>query len=602
MSLRPACLRIDNPKLTPCMFIAVPLQSSRFAVAHSLQEQAFEMQYFDLGVHTWTVSTSSPETQRWFNLGLNWCFSFNREEGVKCFRKALETDPECVMAHWGIAYGVGPFYNLTWRELGEKEANATTKLAYESVATARGLAHRATALENMLVEALGRRFQKPHAVPLDEFNRWEDDYAAAMRRLHRSHPGDHDIAALFAEALLTRTPRRLWDLKSGVPANDSDVLEAIDICERSMALKEASGELQHPSIVHLHIHAMEMSTEPERSLKAADALSTLCPEGGHMNHMPGHVYVLCGDYERARIASVRAIEANDKYIAYAGRLNYYTVACSHDLHLMIHTCMFLGRYADAIGAANKLCNLITKDVLSVKDRPKFTMSLEGYYSVRAHVLVRFGRWREILAEPAPDDPNLYLVTTAMHYYARGVAAAALKDFDTADEARQLFRESLERIPPERRFFNNLALDVLAVGHAMLEGEVAYHKGHHREAFAHLRESVRLDDNLNYIEPWAWMHPPRHALAALLAEQGFYEEAEQVYRDDLGLNSTIQRCAQHPDNVWALHGLVECLRQRGEQTERPVIETKLAHAQQLADTAISSSCMCRTATSEASCCH
>ena len=560
------------------------------------------MQYFDLGAHTRTISTSSPKTQRWFDLGLNWCFSFNREEGVKCFRKALESDGECVMAHWGIAYGLGPFYNLTWRELGEKEANVSTKLAYESIEKARSLSHWATQLENDLVDALSRRFQKPHAVPLHEFDRWEDDYAAAMRRIYHSHPDDHDIAALFAEALITRTPRRLWDMKSGRPAKDSDVLEAIEVCERSMAVKEKNGTSQHPSIVHLHIHALEMSTEPERSLKAADALATLCPEAGHMNHMPGHIYVLCGDYERAKLASERAIAVNDKFLEYAGRLNYYTVACSHDLHLMIHTCMFLGRYADSIRAADKLCGLLTKDILSVKDRPKFAMSLEGYYSVRTHVLVRFGRWRDILNEKAPEDPGLYLVTTAMHHYARAIAAATLKDFSVAEEEHRQFRESLKRIPPERRFFNNLALDVLAVGHRMLEGEVAYHKGHYCEAFDHLRESVRLDDNLNYIEPWAWMHPPRHALAALLAEQGYYEEAEQIYRDDLGLSSTIQRCAQHPDNVWALHGLVECLKHRGEKEELPLLEEKLAKALLLADVPITSSCMCRTTFSGPSCCQ
>ena len=157
----------------------------------------------------------------------------------------------------------------------------------------------------------------------------------------------------------------------------------------------------------------------------------------------------------------------------------------------------------------------------------------------------------------------------------------------------LFHESVCRIPKERRFFNNPAHDILAVGEKMLEGEIEYHKGNHEAAFKHLRESVRRDDNLQYIEPWAWMHPPRHALAALLLEQGHYEEAEQVYRDDLGLSGKIQRCAQHPDNVWALHGLVECLQRRGETDELPALREKLANAQKLADVPITSSCMCRT---------
>src|SRR5262245_46136761 len=201
------------------------------------------------------------------------------------------------------------------------------------------------------------------------------------------------------------------------------------------------------------------------------------------------------------------------------------------------------------------------------------------------LLVGFCLCQENIYAPVPADPDLYLVTTAMHHYAKGVAHAALKNFREADAERARFHQSVGRIPKERRFFNNAAHDILAVGEKMLDGELEYHKGNHETAYEHLRESVRRDDNLQYIEPWAWMHPPRHALAALLSEQGHYEEAEQVYRDDLGLNAHIQRCAQHPDNVWALHGLVECLQMRGDTNELPSLREKLAMAQKLADVPI-----------------
>ena len=551
------------------------------------------MTRFDLGAHSMKVTTSSPEAQYWFDQGLNWCFGFNKEESVKCFRKALEYDPDCAMAHWGVALGVGPFYNLTWGEYGEQEANICTKIAYDQLMKARAAPERVTSLEAQLVTALIARFQKPHVVSAQEFARWDDDYAAAMRRVYYAFPDDHDVMALFVEALLMRTPRRLWDLKTGLPAAGSDIREALSVCERSIAINTAIGAPQHPSIVHLHIHALEMSNEPERATLSADALSTLCPDAGHMNHMPGHIYVLCGQYDRAKTASESAIRVNDKFLEYAGPFTFYTVACCHDLHLMMHTCMFMGRSRDAIAAANKTCDLLTKDVLSVTGRPKFTMSLEGYYSMKSHVMVRFGRWRDIIEAPLPSDPDLYLVTTAMHHYAKGIAHASLKSFDEAERERECFYKSVERIPPERRFFNNWARDILAVGAMMLEGEVEYHKGNYDIAFKCLRESVFRDDSLEYIEPWAWMHPPRHALAALLMEQGEFDEAEDIYRDDLGLSGKIQRCAQHPNNVWALHGLVECLQRRNDQTELNVFEPALARALQLADVAITSSCMCRT---------
>ncbi|TIT80089.1 MAG: hypothetical protein E5W56_10645, partial [Mesorhizobium sp.] len=118
---------------------------------------------------------------------------------------------------------------------------------------------------------------------------------------------------------------------------------------------------------------------------------------------------------------------------------------------------------------------------------------------------------------------------------------------------------------------------------------------------HLRRAVELDDNLSYTEPWAWMHPPRHALAALLLDQGHAAEAEQVYRDDLGLSGAVQRCAQHPDNVWALHGLVECLIRRGETGELPGLQAKLEMTIAKADVAITSSCLCRTSVQADHCC-
>ncbi|MEO5756773.1 MAG: hypothetical protein ABIQ51_07940 [Mesorhizobium sp.] len=561
------------------------------------------MDHFDLGAYKRPISTASAETQRWFDIGLNWCYGFNHEEGIKCFEKALETDPGCPMVHWGIAYAAGPFYNLTWKEHGEAEANRATKLCFEHVQLARANVASASDVERRLIEALACRFQKPHGVTLPEFERWDDAYAAEMRRVYQSFPDDHDVMALFVEALMMRTVRCLWNLKTGAPAPNSDVLEALEVCERSIRLADDTGVAQHPAIIHLHIHLLEMSTMPERGMRSADLLGTMCPDAGHMNHMPGHIYVLCGEYEKAKLASEKAICANDLYLAHADEPTYYLLGCCHDLHLMMFTCMFLGQSKPALWAADQVRGLVTRDVVSIPDRPKLTQTLEGYHAMKSHVRVRFGLWQEIVAEPMIDAAELYVVTTAMQHYAKGVAHATLKDFAKAEEERERFHRHLAGIPQTRRFLSNPTHASLAVGAALLDGELAYHKGQHDEAYTHLGHAVELDDNLSYTEPWAWMHPPRHALAALLLDQGHAKEAEQVYRDDLGLSGKVQRCAQHPNNVWALHGLVECLKLRGETEELPALETALATALAKADVPISSSCLCRTnVPSEPSCCH
>ncbi|KAK5991729.1 hypothetical protein PT974_07763 [Cladobotryum mycophilum] len=550
------------------------------------------MEDFNLGTHTRPIATTSVDAQRWFDMGLNWCFGFNQEAGLACFLKALTFDSNCPMAHWGVAYACGPFYNLAWHEFGEEEAAATIQLAHRHLALARE--HATDPAERGLVDALAGRFLEPQPVAAEAYAAWDNEYADRLRDLHQRYPDDHDIMALFVEALITRTVRRLFDVRTGLPAPGSAVVEALAVIERSISLANETGQPQHAAIHHLNIHALEMSNEPEKALPSADILATLCPDAGHLNHMPGHIYALCGQWQQAHEASNRAIRADDLYANVPGtpKINYYLIARCHDLHLQIFACMFLGKFTHALAAADKVRGMLTEDVLRVQGRPKLARMTEAYYSMRLHVLVRFGRWQDIVEEPMPSDPNLYLVTTAMQHYARGVAFASLKRIPEAEKERTAFAESLERIPATWRYNMNPAHAILAVGAAMLAGELAYHKGHYAEAFKHLREAVQRDDDLNYCEPWPWMHPPRHPLGALLAAQGYWAEAEEVYRDDLGLSDRVQRCAQHPGNVWALRGLVECLEQRDEQDQLPGLRQKLALALTRADVPIASSCMCR----------
>jgi tetratricopeptide (TPR) repeat protein len=555
------------------------------------------MDRFNLGTWRRPVSTASAETQRWFDIGLNWCYGFNHEEGIKCFERALETDPTCPMVHWGIAYAAGPFYNLTWKEHGTAEADAATKRCFEHVQIAQSHAGRASATERRLIEALALRFQRPHGVPLAEFTRWDDAYAAEMRRVYARFPDDFDVMALFVEALIMRSVRTLWDLKTGAQAPNSDALEALAVCERAIAMADTAGLPQHPAILHLHIHILEMSGTPERALDSAHRLGAACPDAGHMNHMPAHIYVLCGEYELAKRASEKAIRANNLYLGYTDESKYYLLGCGHDLHLMMYTCMFLGQVQPALWAAGEIRRLLTRAITAIPDRPKLAHTAEGFRAMRSHVQVRFGLWRDIIYEPMVDDPGLNVMTTAMQHYAKGVAHATLRAFDAAAAERERFHRRVAAIAPERRFLSNPARASLDVGAALLDGELAYHQGEHQVAYRHLRRAVELDDNLSYTEPWAWMHPPRHALAALLLDQGHLDEAEQVYRDDLGLSGKVQRCALHPGNVWSLHGLVECLRRRGEQAERAELEPRLGAALVKADVPIASSCFCRT-----SCCH
>jgi tetratricopeptide (TPR) repeat protein len=212
--------------------------------------------------------------------------------------------------------------------------------------------------------------------------------------------------------------------------------------------------------------------------------------------------------------------------------------------------------------------------------------------MKQHVLVRFGKWHEIIAQELPKDKDLYCSNVAMIHYAKAVAHSALGNVPEAEAEKASFTAAKAHVPESRRVHNNKIVNLLDVAEAMLDGELEYRKGNYDTAFAHLRKSVELSDGLPYDEPWGWMQPTRHALGALLLEQGRIDEAEAVYRSDLGLDGKLSRACQHPDNLWSLHGLHECLVRRGEKVESALIKQRLDLAQARAEIPIKASCFCR----------
>ena len=546
---------------------------------------------FDLGAYSRSINADNRDAQHWFDRGLLWLYGFNREEAVSCFRKAQHADPNAAMPHWGEAYAAGPFINLPWQ--WQSEAERRTALTTCFAATEAALARRegASLVERALVEALPARYQRSAAASADQLSAWDDAFAAAMRDVHRRFPADPDVAALFAEALITRTPWQLWDLDTGKPADGADTLEAKAVLEAGMRQLRDRGHPPHPGMLHMVIHVMEMSQTPEHALAEADQLRRLCPDNGHLDHMPTHIYFQCGRYAEALEASRTAVAADEKYARRAGAFNFYTTARCHHLHAMMNAAMLLGDHGGAEEAAQGITRTVTPELLR-QDRPTLVQSLDYFRSGTIHVPVRFGRWREIVDAPIPPHPELYVTTTLMVHYAKGVAHAALGNFDAADRERSRFDAGCAVLPEDRICANDTASNVMAVAREMLYGEVAYHQGNHEAGFAHLREAVRLNDRLRYSEPWPWMHSPRHALGALLLEQGQLEEAEQVYRADLGLDDTVRRCLQNRDNVWSLHGHHECLQRMGRDREAAALAPALAAALARSDVEVASSCHCR----------
>ncbi|TNE46681.1 MAG: hypothetical protein EP341_09910 [Sphingomonadales bacterium] len=541
------------------------------------------MKYYDLGTYTRPVTTSSEEAQSWFDRGLIWTYAYNHEAALECFRKAVAADPKCAMAHWGIAYCIGPNYNKPWETFEEDEKPDCIAIARTAISEALGLVDQVSPVERALIEAIPERY--PASSSIEDFSPWNDGFAVAMRQVHASFGEDLDVCALFAESIMNRTPWQLWDLPSGEPAAGADTLEAIAVLDT--AFDTLSGAWEHAGLLHMYIHLMEMSPHPERALRHGDVLSTFVPDAGHLLHMPTHVDVLCGDYMNVVLRNERAIIADRKFLEREGPDNFYSVYRCHNYHFKIYGAMFLGQPTPALEAAEELIATLPPETL----RPMADW-FEGFIPMKQHVLIRFGRWQDILDQDLPEDEELYCVTLAMTRYARTVALANLHRIEEAETEKHAFYAALDRVPPSRMLFNNTCRDILKVAEQMMLGELAYHQRNHETAFAHLRKSIEIDDTLPYDEPWGWMQPTRHALGALLLEQGRLDEAEAIYRADLGLDSTLSRACQHPGNVWSLHGLHECLARRGEASEINHIRLQLDIAIARAEVPIKASCYCR----------
>jgi tetratricopeptide (TPR) repeat protein len=545
---------------------------------------------YDLGNYHRPVTTTSDSSQRWFDRGLIWTYGFNHEEAIECFQHAIKEDSNCALAFWGLAYVIGPNYNKPWEFFDHEDFLETVKKADVAAKEARLRLASASPLEQALIEALQSRYPSDLSRKYDQkdFKVWNQSYADAMEIVYTSFPDDLDVATLFADALMNVTPWGLWDLKTGEPAPSAHTLRAKAVLDR--ALSDPASD-RHPGLLHMYIHLMEMSSTPEVALPKANLLRDLVPDAGHLRHMPTHLDILCGDYETAAIWNLKAIKADEKFLSRAGPVNFYTLYRSHDYHFRIYAAMFAGQLKVALESVAGLEASLPENLLRVASPPMADW-LEGFLSVRIHVLIRFGMWQDILALELPADEKLFSVTTAFVLYGRGIAYAVTGQVQDARDAVTKFESALDKVPASRMLFNNRCIDILQVARTMLYGEVEYRDRNFDQAFEYLGKAVDLDNGLPYDEPWGWMQPTRHALGALLLEQGRTDEAEKVFKADLGFDNTLPRALQHPNNVWSLHGYHECLIKLGKVGEARSIEAQLAKAVSKADVPIKSSCFCR----------
>jgi tetratricopeptide (TPR) repeat protein len=511
-----------------------------------------------LGPHRRAITTDSAEAQAYFDQGLTWMYAFNHDEAIRSFKRAAELDKGCAMAWWGASLAAGPQYN---HPVMTKER---TETAWQAMQKALARLDNTTPLERALIEALEHRNVRAEPEARPELHA---AYARAMAKIWKAHPDDADVGALYAESMMIRRPWKLYSVIDQKPHEDTPhILATLD---RVLEL-----DPDHPGALHLYIHAIEPSKTPEKGLTAADRLSNLVPGSGHLLHMPSHIYLKSGHWEKAFIQNVRAMSADTIYRRLSPVQNAQHLYMTHNAHVCVYAAMMGGREREAMVAARNMWENVDEEILTNSPR------IERWMSSVYDVYKRFGRWDALLAEPAP--PSFMLVTTATWRAARAVSYAAKKDFANAEREYAEFKKAKARIPEDYLWASDTVDRVLEVSDYFIAGEIALQKGEWAKAVRNLEAAIAIEDGLAFREPPQWLQPTRHTLGAVYLKSGQYDHAERVYRADL---------TKWPNNGWSLYGLSRALQLQGKTEQAGKVDSQYREVWKDADAMTDTSCKC-----------
>ena len=511
--------------------------------------------YNTLGGYSYRITTSSAEAQRWFDQGLRLVYAFNHLEAQRAFREAARLDPVCAMCFWGIAITEGSNYNAPTNT--DRERKAATA-AQEASRLSAGASPPARAM----IQALAKRHSTDPAAKRETLDR---AYADAMREVARQFPDDLEAATFFADSMMNLRPWNLWT-PDGAPQPGTE--EIVATPERVIAKNP-----NHPGALHLYIHAVEASREPGRAEAAADRLRPLMPGAGHLVHMPSHIYWRVGRYADAVAVNAAALAADRAYFKTARPSGIYRgLYYPHNIDFIWQSAAMQGRSAETIRAAREFASNAPAEMI------KAMPDMETAPVAPIVVLVRFGRWDEVLAYPAP--PREWPYTSGVWHYARGIAFNAKGQADTAAGELRALDAILQSAPPDRTvafFFR--AKNMLQLAANLLGGEIAAKAGDFSTAERLLRAAVAEQDSHWFTEPPPWYFPVRQSLGAVLLQAGRAGDAEQVYREDLRRN---------PGNGWSLFGLAQSLRAQGKTAEAAQVEESFKKAWAQADVKLKAS--------------
>ena len=519
-----------------------------------------EAQIFEsMGPYQRQFTTDSECAQAFLNQGMIWIQAFNHDEAKRSFLKAAELDPDCAWAWWGVAYCEGPNYN------DPKPDDNRSRAAWYALQNAIARIANTSDVERDLILALKSRHTNPWPTDRQEL---EKDYSHALATVWKNYPHDADVGALYAESLMQLKP---WQLYTQDRQPVDGTLKIREILEEVMRLNP-----NHAGAKHLYIHAVEPSNRPDDALQAANELDNMVPASGHLLHMPSHIYIQTGHWQKAIEQNAKAVESDRNYRQLSSTQSVQYGYQAHNAHMLAFAAMMTGQEKVAMEYAREIWNVVPADEMK-EEGTTIDFSLMCIYDVQK----RFGRWDTILKEEAPSKD--LLLTTAYYHAHRAIAYAAKHQFHEAETEFVEFLNAKARLPEDSIEDGSFNHRILKVSEHFIQGEIALQRDAWETAAWHLENAAAIEDTLRYTEPPYWLQPVRHTLGAVYMKAGEFTKAEETYRHDLRI---------WRDNGWSLYGLSEALAAQGRQDEADAILARHKTVwNQADDPLLTTSCKC-----------
>lgn len=486
-----------------------------------------------LGDLHYPITTREPQAQKFFDQGLRLIYAFNHVEALRAFKEASRLDPSCAMAWWGQALTLGPNIN-DWNPKDRED------MAQKAIKRAEELSVGTTKKEQDFIQALAKRYD---GAVHDDRSRLNEAYVNAMEKLAKGYPNDSEALVLFADAVMNSMPWDYWN-KDGSPKPKTLVAR--------QALEAAIVRYpRHPGAHHMYIHLVEASKQPGDARKSAEFLENAMPSAGHIVHMPSHIYIRLGEYDRSNRANVLAVKADEAFLAKSNDMGLYRSGYyPHNIDFLAYGTLMNGQSELAMKEANKLAYQVKSLESTIPTYYDF------YFNAPIIAMIRYGKWNDLLALPLPDDKNYH--TSLLHHFGRGTAFLRMNQLE--DARKELTKvdslAKLDTLSTIYAYFNSIQ-EIAQVPLNILKGEVLIREGNATEGLNALKQAALYEDGLRYNEPPDWRLPARHFLGAALFEAGRYAEAVTVYEEDL---------ARNPENGWSLKGLSLCYQKMSKATE------------------------------------